>query len=139
MKLIQDILAELGGPTGSALKHTETLKAIEVAINEDNRRDIKVIGVKGKQLLLQVDHAGRATQLQYRQFALLSKLHHAGLVTNVSELKVKVRPKVPSRLQLPRQPKAISSENRHHLKSQATVLVNPDLQRIFTKLSERDV
>jgi len=57
MKLIQDILAELGGPTGSALEHTETLKAIEVAINEDNRRDIKVIGVKGKQLLLQVDHA----------------------------------------------------------------------------------
>jgi hypothetical protein len=138
MKLIQDIINALDGPTGAALDRGQKLKEIEAAINVDDTAGIKVHGIKGNKLLLSVSHAGFATQLQYRQFAVLSRLHHAGLIANVNGIKVQVRPEHFRKMPKPRQPAPISATSRAHLMVQSETLSGSDLGRIFRRLSERE-
>ena len=112
MQFFNDIIESFQGPTKTMLQQAKSYRTLEKRIQHLLEVDLKVMCLIDQKLVLQVSNAALATRIKYRSAQFLDRLHQEGLVLDVRQIIVHVRPELTTNQNIHPAPIKISKENR---------------------------
>ena len=137
MQFFNDIIESFQGPTKTMLQQAKSYRTLEKRIQHLLEVDLKVMCLIDQKLVLQVSNAALATRIKYRSAQFLDRLHQEGLVLDVRQIIVHVRPELTTNQTIHPAPIKISKENQALLAAHADVIQHSALRKALLNLSQR--
>lgn len=137
MQFLNNIIDSFQGPPKTMLKQAKHYQALEKRIQHLLQVELKVMRLIDQKLVLQVSDAALATRIKYRSAQFLGRLHQEGLVLDVRQIVIHVRP-IPAPPEPKRRaPTKISEENQALLAAHAEAIQPSALRDALFNLSKR--
>ena len=132
-----DIMNDAGGALARVFRQTRELLAIQDVVRQFVPPNVKVASIQDKTLHLVTPSSAAATQIRYRQRAIIASIRQSGTELDVTGIRVSVRPEAKPKEPPTSSPRPPSEENARQLASTAEYIEDEALRKALMRLSNR--